>query len=421
MLKCLLALALASSTLSSRAGADELDRAIEAEMARQQVAGLTLAIVRNGEIVRLGAYGYGDLEWRSKASPDTRFEIASMSKMFTGAAVRILMDEGRLDPETAVSRYFDALPDSWTGIKVRHLVTMSTGLPEDWGGDLIPYDTDVTTAYDDASMLRAFTTLKMEAPPGTEFHYSSPGYAMLGMLVSRLSGAPLPEFVAERVFKPASMDRSTFIDNGEIVPERAQGYRQVGGRIKRGWYLGQYLHARPDVGVLSTARDMARWVIALRAGRIVKDAGRLWAGASVVVLSNCDYASVDRFALMAARQYLADLPDPRVESEKPDANPALTASVIASLRSLSQGRIDPTSTNPDALDPLTMGDASAFLKDVEACAQAGTRRLPGNGLIVHGHRLVDYVTIRLRVSAGARFLTVYRDERDRIAYLELTE
>jgi len=313
------------------------------------------------------------------------------------------------------------LPDSWTGIQVRNMVTMSTSLPEDWGGDLIPYDTDVTTAYDDASMLRAFTTLKMEAPPGTEFHYSSPGYAMLGMLVSRLSGAPLPEFVAERVFKPASMDRSTFIDNGEIVPERAQGYRQVGGRIKRGWYLGQYLHARPDVGVLSTARDMARWVIALRAGRIVKDAGRLWAGASVVVLSNCDYASVDRFALMAARQYLADLPDPRVESEKPDANPALTASVIASLRSLSQGRIDPTSTNPDALDPLTMGDASAFLKDVEACAQAGTRRLPGNGLIVHGHRLVDYVTIRLRVSAGARFLTVYRDERDRIAYLELTE
>jgi len=138
MLKCLLALALASSTLSSRAGADELDRAIEAEMARQQVAGLTLAIVRNGEIVRLGAYGYGDLEWRSKASPDTRFEIASMSKMFTGAAVRILMDEGRLDPETAVSRYFDALPDSWTGIKVRHLVTMSTGLPASTTGRSSP-------------------------------------------------------------------------------------------------------------------------------------------------------------------------------------------------------------------------------------------------------------------------------------------
>lgn len=125
-------------------------------------------------------------------------------------------------------------------------------------------------------MVKAFTTLKMEAPPGTEFHYSSPGYAMLGMLVSRISGTPLPDFVATRLFKPASMDQSTFVDNWEIVPERAQGYRLAEGTIKKGGYLGQYLHARPDVGILSTARDIARWVIALRAGRIVKDPDRLW-------------------------------------------------------------------------------------------------------------------------------------------------
>src|SRR5439155_6778304 len=94
----------ASLTLLSMAEADELDRAIEAEMARQQVPGLTLAIVRKGEIVRPKAYGYGDLEWRSKATPDTRFEIASMSKMVTGAAARIPMDEGKLDPEGPVNR-----------------------------------------------------------------------------------------------------------------------------------------------------------------------------------------------------------------------------------------------------------------------------------------------------------------------------
>jgi len=436
-------------------------------MARQQVPGLTLAIVRKGEIVRLKAYGYGDLEWRSRATPDTRFEIASMSKMVTGAAVRILIDEGKLDPEGPVNRYFAALPDSWAGMKLRHLITMSTGLPEDWGGELIPYDTDVATAYDDASMVRAFTTLRMEAPPGTEFHYSSPGYAMLGMLVSRVSGAPLREFVAERIFKPASMDHSTFIDNWEIVPERAQGYRRVEGRIKKGWYLGQYLHARPDVGVLSTARDIARLVIALRSGRIVKDPERLWEGStadsgraldysygwfvgtllghrmvghggryrtgfrsvinmypdddlSVVVLANCDYSNVDRFALLATREYVADLPDPQVESTKSDTDPALTASVIASLKALSEERIEGRSMNPDALEPLTPRDAAAFLKEVESYGHAGTGRLPGKGLLLHGHRLVDYVTIKLQMRSESRFLTVYRDERGRIAHLELT-
>jgi CubicO group peptidase (beta-lactamase class C family) len=452
----------------STASADDLDRAIEAEMARQQIPGLSLAVVRKGEIVRLQAYGYGDLEWRAKATPDTRFEIASMSKMFTGAAVRILMDEGKLDPEALLTRHFDGLPDIWRTMKVRHLVTMSSGLPEDWGGDLIPYNSDVTTAYDDASMVKAFTTLKMDAPPGTEYHYSSPGYAMLGMLVARISGRPLTEFLAERVFKPASMEHSTFIDNWEVVPERAQGYRRAQGKVVKGWYLGQYLHARPDVGILSTAGDIARWVIALRAGRILKDPERLWQGATaesghaldysygwitgahlghrtvghggryrtgfrsalnlcpdddlgVVVLANSDYANVDRLAMLATREYLGDLPDLQVESAKPDPDAARTASVIAALKALAAGRIDASSTNADALDPITIGEASGFLREVESYGFAGARRLSGQGLLVHGHKLVDYVTIKLQMKADSRFLTVYRDDRGRIAYTELTE
>jgi CubicO group peptidase (beta-lactamase class C family) len=436
-------------------------------MARQKVPGLTLAVVRQGRIVRLGAHGFGDLEWRARATPDTRFEIASISKMFTGAAVRILVDEGRLDLETPIHRYFDGLPDSWAGMKVRHLLTMSTGLPEDWGAELIPYDADVTTPYDDASMVRAFTTLKMEAPVGTEFHYSSPGYSMLGMIVSRLAGQSLPEFVAARVFKPADMRQSSFLDNSAIVPERAQGYRLAAGQIRKGWYVGQYLHARPDVGVLSTAGDLARWVIAVREGRIVKDPGRLWEGStadsgraldysygwsvetllgrrlikhggryrtgfratldmfpdddlSVVVLANCDCANVDAFSSITARFYLPDLPSPELESTKPDSDPVLTASVIAALKAVAGGRIEAETMAPDALEPITLTEASGLLRQMESFGFAGRGRLRGAGLVIHGHRLVDYVTIKLDGKPGTHFLTVYRDEHGRIAYLELT-
>src|SRR5438093_11491778 len=99
MLTRFCAVALASVVLVSTVAADQLDRAIEEEMARQQIPGLSLAGVRKGEIVRLQAYGFGDLEWRAEATPDTRFEVASVSKMFPGAAARILMGEGQLDPE----------------------------------------------------------------------------------------------------------------------------------------------------------------------------------------------------------------------------------------------------------------------------------------------------------------------------------
>src|SRR3954471_20606919 len=83
--------------------ADDLDRALVAEMSAQQVPGLAFAVVRGGQIARTGAYGYANLEWKAAAAPDTRFEIASVSKMFTGAAARLLVEEGRLDPEAPVA------------------------------------------------------------------------------------------------------------------------------------------------------------------------------------------------------------------------------------------------------------------------------------------------------------------------------
>jgi CubicO group peptidase (beta-lactamase class C family) len=266
---------LASCALSGTTG-DALDRAIEEEMGRQQVPGLSLAVVREGRIVRLGAYGYGNLEWKSRTTPHTRFEIASVTKMFTGAAVRLLVEEGRLNLEAPVNQYFDGLPESWRGMKVRHLLTMSTGLPEDWGDAPIPYGADVTTPYDDATMVRTFTGLKPVAPVGSEWHYSSPGYHMLGLIVAKVSGQALPRFMEERIFKPAGMDRSSFVENAAVVPEGAEGYRWADGTIRKGWYLGQYLHARADVGILATAEDIARWIIALRQGLIVKDPAVLW-------------------------------------------------------------------------------------------------------------------------------------------------
>jgi len=466
LLRRVLALA-AASAFAGLARADDLDREIEAEMSRQQVPGLTLAVVRGGRVVRTGAYGYGDLEWRAAATPDTRFEIASMSKMFTGAAARILVEEGRLDPEMPIHKWFDGLPVSWDGMKVRHLLTMSTGLPEDWGGELIPYDADVVTTYDDASMLRAFTTLKPAAPPGTEFHYSSPGYAMLGMIVTKIAGTSLPRFVRDRIFAPAGMERSSFVDNVEVVPERAQGYRRAEGKVVKGWHLGQYLHARPDVGILSTAPDLARWVVALDAGRIVKEPARLWDGATAdsgrhldysygwmtstalghrvaghggryrtgfrstiqawldddlafVVLANADWVDVDRFSLMVARAYLPGLPSPEAERSRPDSERALTAAAIRALRAVREGRIDASLMTSDALEPLAVEEAAAFLEQVEAYGYAGRGR-PPRPLVVHGHRLVDYTTLALQMKPDVSFLTLYRDEAGKFACVERLE
>src|ERR1044071_8269172 len=124
------------------AHADDLDDGIRNEMQREGVPGLTFAVVRNGEIVRLGAYGFGNLEWQARATNDTRFEVASVSKMVDGAAIRILIEEGKVDPEAPVNQYLDGLPAEWSTMKVRHLIAMSTGLPENFGSPAIPYNAE---------------------------------------------------------------------------------------------------------------------------------------------------------------------------------------------------------------------------------------------------------------------------------------
>ena len=110
---------------------DDLDIAIKREMERVGVPGLTYAVVQHGKIARLGALGFGNLEWQARATNDTKFEVASVSKMIAGTAIRILIEEGKVGLDDSISKYLN-VPLAWHGMTVRNLETMSTGFPEDW-------------------------------------------------------------------------------------------------------------------------------------------------------------------------------------------------------------------------------------------------------------------------------------------------
>ena len=449
-------------------GPADLNAALRSRIAEDHVPGLAFAVVQGGRIVRTGAYGLANLEWKQPVSIHTRFEIASISKMFAGAAARMLIEDGKLDPEDSVASYFHGVPDAWREMKVRHLITMSSGLPEDFASDLIPYDQDVVTPYDDASMLRAFFALKMTAPVGDRFVYSSPDYAMLGMIVANVAKQPFAQFVRERIFRPAGMTESSIIDNGAVVPERADGYRRTpAGEIRKGWYLGQYLHSRPDDGVLTTAGDLARWLIALDGRRIVRAPEKLWEpvtsdtgrpldyaygwiqdtwlghrreehsggyrtgfhtfiarypddGIGVVVLTNCDFSPIRDYVDLIARRYIPNVPDPGAEMKSRDADPADTQQSIQALRSLIGGSIDGALMHPDAVEPVGLDEIAGFLKVADGFRYAGRAQLHGRGLTMHGHPLVSYVTLAMDLHGRTQFVTLYRDASNKIAYLEPT-
>jgi CubicO group peptidase (beta-lactamase class C family) len=291
---------------------------------------------------------------------------------------------------------------------------------------------------------------------------------MLGMIVSKISGEPFSRFVGERIFTPAGMTDSSYIDNGAVVPHRAEGYRRTdAGVLRKGWYLGQYLHSRPDDGVLTTARDLAKWVIALEQRKIVNDPSPLWdatvadsgrpldysygwisdtwlghrrfehAGGyrtgfhtfiarypdddlSVVVLTNCDFSGVRNYVNRVARRYVPGVPDPSVESARTDGDPAATARGIAALQSVRRGAVDESAMYADAVEPAGVAEVQDLLKAAGPFTYAGRRRLTAHSLTMHGHALVDYETLRTRINGDTLYITLYRDASGRFAYVELT-
>src|SRR6185295_9129904 len=111
--------------------ADEVDDYLKAQMEKNHIPGLSVAIVRNGKITKLKGYGLANLEWNQPVTPNTAFQLASSTKPFTGTALMLLVDEGKLSLDDKVAKYVPVAPAEWQDITIRHLATHSSGIRED--------------------------------------------------------------------------------------------------------------------------------------------------------------------------------------------------------------------------------------------------------------------------------------------------
>ena len=221
--------------------------------------GLAFGVVRGGELVHSGGFGERFL---GGATPDadTVFRISSMTKSFTAAAVVLLRDEGLLALDDPVQEHVPELrgwptvtADS-ARVTVRHLLTMTAGFPADdaWADRQQGLPLEDFTAMLSGGVSFAWT-------PDTKFEYASLGYAILGRLITAVSGLAYPEFVRQRLLSPLGMTRSGYEADEFAVGDLALGY-QFG---PDGWAelpmepCGAFA---PIGGAFSSVRDLARWV-----------------------------------------------------------------------------------------------------------------------------------------------------------------
>jgi D-alanyl-D-alanine carboxypeptidase len=236
------------------AHADKVDDYIKSQMDRQHIPGLSLAVVKDGKLVKAKGYGLANVETNTPAAPETVYKIASVSKQFLATGIMLLQQDGKLSVDDRVSKYLDGTPDTWKDITIRHLLTHTSGIPRESPGF------DPLKAQADADVVKTSYPLPLRFAPGEKWEYCNAGYFALGEIIRKVSGKDWDGFLAERVFTPIGMTATRATTMKDLVPNRAGGYSLKGTRLENAEI---YLAVRPSGAFLSSALDLAKWDLAL--------------------------------------------------------------------------------------------------------------------------------------------------------------
>jgi CubicO group peptidase (beta-lactamase class C family) len=226
---------------------------------------LSVAVAENGRIVYARAFGVSDVVAKTPATPETRFRIASVTKVFTAVCVMQLVEAGRMRLDAPLAAYLPWAPHA-AEVTIRELLNHTSGM---WNyGDEVFSDGRVASPTTPRAIVAAAAQRPLERKPGSAFAYSNTGYVLLGLAVEAVSHRSLAEYEREHVLRPAKMTATTF---GEAPPGTpfARGYMDAAGTAPPA-YSPTWFYADGDI--VSTASDLARFDAALMDGRLVKPA-----------------------------------------------------------------------------------------------------------------------------------------------------
>ena len=237
----------------------------------------TWLFAENGEIISKGAVGWRDPDNTLPVLEDSVFDLASVSKQFTAAAVMLLRRKGLLDLDDEITRFFPALP--YKGVTIRHLLTHTSGLPDymNWVCQLAEEE---NTIPDNSAIIRFLTESGKEPlfQPGEKYSYCNTGYCVLAEIVEKLSGVKFEDFMRDNIFEPAGMHATRVYHprkDGIVIENWARATVYEDGKYilpevsKKDAYAVPLDGEAGDGYVYSNIFDLLAWDKVLRAGSLL--------------------------------------------------------------------------------------------------------------------------------------------------------
>jgi D-alanyl-D-alanine carboxypeptidase len=367
-----------------------------------------LAVVREGKVVLSRGYGLANVEHSVPATPETVFQLGSITKPFTASLVMLLVEDGKLGLDDPISKHLSDLPAAWSEVTVRHLLTHTSGIKSYTG---IPsFRENFRKDYTQKELIQLVAGEALEFQPGEKWAYNNTGYFLLGMLIEKLTGKSYGDAMQERLFGPLQMTATRVNDVRTVIKNRAAGYDVEAGQLRNAEYLSMTQPFAAGV-LVSSVMDLAKWDAALYTDTPLKasvreqmwtsyqlkDGSRAgygfgWSTATqnthrrighgggipgfttsllrypddkltVIVLTNQENAQPDRIAKAVAGIYVPDL----AEKEEPiaaDPDPKMTEFLKNLTIAMSKGLADPglfTLEAQKAIFPDKAKEAQQFL------------------------------------------------------------
>jgi len=260
-------LSVAAQTQLSAEMREKIDKLVTDVLAKSGVPSASVAIVKDGQIVYVQAYGDARLEPRTPATPEMRYSIGSISKQFTATAILLLQEQGKLSLDDKVARFIPDLTRA-NEVTIRQLLSHTTGYQDYWPQDYVmPMMLQPVTAQ---KILDQWARKPLDFDPGTKWQYSNTNYVIAGVIVEKAGGMPLLQFLSEKIFTPLGMKSVANIDQEKLGDTDPAGYlRYALGPLRpapkegKGWLFAAGELAMP-------AQELAKWDIAIIDRKLMK-------------------------------------------------------------------------------------------------------------------------------------------------------
>lgn len=255
---------------AARAGEpDAIDAAITSQLGARHVPGAAVAIVHNGKVVKEVVIGTSSLQLLTPVTARTMFQIASVTKIFTGLALAVLAQQHKLSFDDPVGRFLPALPVTWQSITLRQLAAHIAGLPDMIEDPDRPMtDAELRRTRDQA--LALVTARPVVAPAGVKFAYDQTSYFLLASVIEAITRRPFTDAVNDLVFAPARMTETRWADARAVVRGRTDMYSVLGrSEIENALLYTYPPYLAAAAGINTSIRDFEQLAIALERGHFI--------------------------------------------------------------------------------------------------------------------------------------------------------